>query len=527
MGKDKFLRGALILTVAGLMVKVIGSVNRILLSRLLGGEGIGLYQMAYPFYLLMLSICSAGVPVAVSIIVAEKVAKDDYAQAHRVFKVTLGLMAAFGLAFSLILYGSAGLLVNSGWIQDSRAYYALVVLTPAVFFSSILASFRGYFQGYQMMTAPAVSQILEQLVRVMTMIGLAYFLLPYGLEYAAAGAAFGAIPGGLAGLLVLSWFYGRARKQWKEKIDRQIATEEDSIRVIAKRLFLLAVPVSCANLLIPVTSSIDMLLVPNALGRAGFGVEAATTLFGYLTGMAQPLMMMAIIPATSLAASLVPAVSEAFTLHRSEDILRKTASAFKICMLVVVPASVGMWSLAAPISGTLYGTMKAAEVIANLAPSIAFLGIFQVTTGALQGIGKTSIPMWNMLFGVALKAFAVWQLASMASFHILGAAWASNLNFAAVAAVNIFFLYRNGISFPVKDCLKILAASGCMGAAGKMTAALVTGKAGIVAGLAAGMAVSVLVYGAAVMVLGCINREEAGQIPLIRKIVRCCSDKEK
>ena len=213
MGKDKFLRGALILTVAGLMVKVIGSVNRILLSRLLGGEGIGLYQMAYPFYLLMLSICSAGVPVAVSIIVAEKVAKDDYAQAHRVFKVTLGLMAAFGLVFSLVLYGSAGLLVNSGWIRDSRAYYALVVLTPAVFFSSILASFRGYFQGYQMMTAPAVSQILEQLVRVMTMIGLAYFLLPYGLEYAAAGAAFGAIPGGLAGLLVLSWFYGRARKQ--------------------------------------------------------------------------------------------------------------------------------------------------------------------------------------------------------------------------------------------------------------------------------------------------------------------------
>ena len=89
MSKDKFLRGALILTVAGLLVKVIGSVNRILLSRLLGGEGIGLYQMAYPVYLLMLSVCSAGVPVAVSIIVAEKVAKNDYAQAHRVFMVTL------------------------------------------------------------------------------------------------------------------------------------------------------------------------------------------------------------------------------------------------------------------------------------------------------------------------------------------------------------------------------------------------------------------------------------------------------
>ena len=520
MGKDRFLKGALILTVAGLLVKVIGSVNRILLSRLLGGEGIGLYQMAYPIYLLMLSVCSAGVPVAVSIIVAEKVAKNDYAQAHRIFKVTLGLMAAFGLFFALLLYGTAGLLVNSGWIRDSRAYYALVVLTPAVFFSSILASFRGYFQGYQMMTPPAVSQILEQLVRVTVMIGLAYFLLPRGLEYAAAGAAFGAVPGGLTGLLVLTWFFRKARKEWKHKIEKQTATVAESVGSIAKRLVLLAIPVSCANLLIPVTSSIDMLLVPNGLGRAGFGVEAATTLFGYLTGMAQPLLMMAIIPTMSLAASLVPAVSEACTLQRPDEILRKTTSAFKICMLVVVPASVGMWALAGPISGTLYGTMKAAPVIAHLAPSITFLGIFQVTTGALQGIGKTMIPMWNMLFGAVVKAVAVWQLTSVAAFHILGAAWASNLNFALVAAINVFFLYRNGIRFPVRGSLKILLASLCMGLVGKMAALFFMDKGSIVVALLAGMSASVLVYGTVVVLSGCLTREEAVELPVIGKIIR-------
>ena len=520
MGKDKFLKGALILTVAGLLVKVIGSVNRILLSRLLGGEGIGLYQMAYPIYLLMLSVCSAGVPVAVSIIVAEKVAKNDYAQAHRIFKVTLGLMAAFGLFFALLLYGTAGLLVNSGWIRDSRAYYALVVLTPAVFFSSILASFRGYFQGYQMMTPPAVSQILEQLVRVTVMIGLAYFLLPRGLEYAAAGAAFGAVPGGLTGLLVLTWFFRKARKEWKHKIEKQTATVAESVGSIAKRLVLLAIPVSCANLLIPVTSSIDMLLVPNGLGRAGFGVEAATTLFGYLTGMAQPLLMMAIIPTMSLAASLVPAVSEACTLQRPDEILRKTTSAFKICMLVVVPASVGMWALAGPISGTLYGTMKAAPVIAHLAPSIAFLGIFQVTTGVLQGIGKTLIPMWNMLFGGVVKAIAAWQLTSVAAFHILGAAWASNLNFALVAAINVFFLYRNGIRFPVRGSLKILLASLCMGLVGKMAALFFMDKGSIVVALLAGMSASVLVYGTVVVLSGCLTREEAVELPVIGKIIR-------
>ena len=520
MGKDKFLKGALILTVAGLLVKVIGSVNRILLSRLLGGEGIGLYQMAYPIYLLMLSVCSAGVPVAVSIIVAEKVAKNDYAEAHRIFKVTLGLMAMFGLACSLILYGMAGFLVDSGWVRDSRAYYALAVLPPAVFFSSILASFRGYFQGYQMMTPPAVSQILEQLVRVISMIGLAYFLLPYGLAYAAAGAAFGAVPGGLTGLIVLTWFYRKARKEWKVKIEKQTESVAESVKTIAKRLVLLAIPVSCANLLIPVTSSIDMLLVPNGLGRAGFGVEAATTLFGYLTGMAQPLLMMATIPTLSLAASLVPAVSEACTLQRSDEILHKANYAFKICLLLVLPASVGMWALAGPISGTLYGTMKAAPVIAHLAPSITFLGVFQVTTGALQGIGKTAIPMWNMLFGAVVKAIAAWQLTSVAAFHILGAAWASNLNFAVVAFINILFLYRNRIPFPVKEGVKILAASLCMGAAGTGTVLFLTGKAGIVTMLLAGMAVSVLVYVTAVMLLGCITRSEAEQLPVIGKLLQ-------
>ena len=429
-------------------------------------------------------------------------------------------MAAFGLFFALLLYGTAGLLVNSGWIRDSRAYYALVVLTPAVFFSSILASFRGYFQGYQMMTPPAVSQILEQLVRVTVMIGLAYFLLPRGLEYAAAGAAFGAVPGGLTGLLVLTWFFRKARKEWKHKIEKQTATVAESVGSIAKRLVLLAIPVSCANLLIPVTSSIDMLLVPNGLGRAGFGVEAATTLFGYLTGMAQPLLMMAIIPTMSLAASLVPAVSEACTLQRPDEILRKTTSAFKICMLVVVPASVGMWALAGPISGTLYGTMKAAPVIAHLAPSITFLGIFQVTTGALQGIGKTMIPMWNMLFGAVVKAVAVWQLTSVAAFHILGAAWASNLNFALVAAINVFFLYRNGIRFPVRGSLKILLASLCMGLVGKMAALFFMDKGSIVVALLAGMSASVLVYGTVVVLSGCLTREEAVELPVIGKIIR-------
>lgn len=174
MGRDKFLHGAMILTLAGLVVKIIGSVNRILLSRLLGGEGIGLYQMAYPVYLLLLAISSAGIPVAISIVVSRYLAKDDVGNVRRVFHLSLRLMSLLGLVLALALVLAAGWLVDSGVIKDGRAYYSLVALAPAVFFGTVLASFRGLFQGHQLMTPPAVSQILEQFIRVVTMVVLAY-----------------------------------------------------------------------------------------------------------------------------------------------------------------------------------------------------------------------------------------------------------------------------------------------------------------------------------------------------------------
>ena len=207
MSKDKFLKGALILTVAGIIVKVIGSVNRILLSRLLGGEGIGLYQMAYPIYLLALSISSAGIPVAISIMVAEKAALQDYKGANRVFRISLSVMVVTGAAFSALLYFGAGWLIEHQYVRDSRAYYAIAALAPAIFFVTILASYRGYFQGMQRMLPTGASQIAEQLVRVVTMVAFAWYLLPRGLEYAAAGASFGAGPGAVAGLAVLIYFY--------------------------------------------------------------------------------------------------------------------------------------------------------------------------------------------------------------------------------------------------------------------------------------------------------------------------------
>ena len=212
MVKNVFLRGAAALTVAGIAVKILGGVNRILLSRILGGEGIGLYQIAYPVYMLGLSIAGAGVPIALSVMVAEKAAQGDYAGAERIFKVVFAFTAFMACLFGLLLFVGAGGLISAGLVRDVRAYSALIVLAPALTVSVLTCAFRGYFQGLQLMVPTAASQICDQFVRVCVMLVAAVVLLPYGLETAVAGAAFGAVPGALAGFSVIAFLYYRHKR---------------------------------------------------------------------------------------------------------------------------------------------------------------------------------------------------------------------------------------------------------------------------------------------------------------------------
>jgi stage V sporulation protein B len=526
LSKDTFLKGALILTVAGIVVKLIGSVNRILLSRLLGGEGIGLYQMAYPIYLLALSVSSAGIPVAISIIVAEKVALGDWRGANRVFRVSLAMLAATGAAFSLLLWFGAPWLIENGFVRDPRAYYAIAALAPAIFFVTVLSSYRGYFQGLQLMTPTAISQILEQLFRVVTMILLAYLLLPNGIEYAAAGASFGACPGAVAGLLILLVFYWRHRPGLQQNINSQPAVRQEPGVSIISRIVHLALPVSLANIMLPVTATLDLLIVPPRLEVAGYTVAQSTELFGYLTGMAVPLVNMATILTASLAASLVPAVSEAFTLRNFHHVYQRTATAMRISNLITIPAFVGMMLLARPISLMLYGTPNADSSIAIMAVGIFLLGIHQVTTGVLQGLGRTAIPLINMVISAVVKVVLSWVLTAMPVLGIKGAAWATNADFGIAALLNMYFVYRYvGFAIDVKDTLRTSFAAAVMGGAVLLTyhEAMAAFTHNTLATLAA-VCVGGGVYGLVQLVIGGVTERDIQRVPrvgsLLVKILR-------
>ena len=262
---ESFLKGTFILTVAGLVVKVIGSLNWIFVSRILGGEGIGLYQMAFPIYFLAMTVSQAGVPVAISIITAERVALKDIYGARRVFHISMALMVVTGIFFSILTYFAADWLIEWHFLRDPRAYKSVVVLAPTVFFVTLLASSRGYLQGWQRMTPTAVSQIVEQIFRVITMVLLADLFLPWGLDYAAAGASLGALAGAITGLIVLVYFHVKLDRDIERDYGHDLrppeGTQPEPARRIIKRIFQLSLPVSAASIMLPVVSNLDLMIV--------------------------------------------------------------------------------------------------------------------------------------------------------------------------------------------------------------------------------------------------------------------------
>ena len=517
---SKFLKGTMILTISSIIVKVIGSLNWIILSRVLGGEGIGLYQMGFPIYLMAITVSSAGVPVAISIITSEKLANKDYRGAKRVFNVSLRLLLISGLIFSSALFFGADFLINQHIIRDSRAYYSIIALAPAVFFVTFLASFRGYLQGWQIMTPTATSEVVEQLVRVITILVFADLFMPYGLAYAAGGASMGAGAGAFCALLVLMWFYRRLKRRLHEEIEAQDdSIPQESAGHIIKRLLKLALPVSLTSLMLPIGANLDLLIVPQRLEVAGFDVRHATELFGYLTGMAVPLVNLATIFTAAMTISLVPSISESRTLERFDAIRDKIRLAFRVAMIITFPCFMGLFFLAEKVAALIYNAPGAAGAIQTMSVGILFLGMHQISTGILQGLGKTAIPVINMILACLVKVVMSWWLTAIPLLGIKGASMATVADFAVAAIINMGFIYKyTGFTFSLGSLLKPLLAAGVMGAV--IYAVLgITEQLGMWCVLFA-MVAAVPSYALALLAFGGLTKEDLENIPFVgRKIL--------
>lgn len=206
MTKQSFIQGTMILLAAGIINRILGFIPRIGLPRIIGPEGIGLYQMGYPFLIVVLTIITGGIPIAVAKLVAEAEAERNEARVRSIFHISLSISFTLGILFTVLCLGAAKWMTTH-LFTDSRVFYTFICMSPIVVIVSVSSVIRGYFQGRQNMIPTAVSQVTETLVRSVAVLAFAYFLLPYGLHYAAAGAMLGVMIGELAAMFVLAAQY--------------------------------------------------------------------------------------------------------------------------------------------------------------------------------------------------------------------------------------------------------------------------------------------------------------------------------
>ena len=283
------MQGAVVLGIAGIIIKVMGAFFRIPLANLIGDKGMGYYQTAYPIYVLFLTLANRrnsdchfqdGIGAGCRQIIIMK---------HTAYsRVSFILLFSIGICSSAILFFGAGHIVNA--IGNPGAKYAMMAIAPALLFVPMMAAYRGYFQGLQDMKPTATSQVVEQFFRVAAGLTLAYLLIVKGREFAAAGASFGATAGSIAGLITVVGIYYFKKNSLKADVDRtyQVSTERSS--QILTSIFMIAVPVTIGAAIMPIMNAIDVGIVMRRLQETGWTHEAANGLYGQLTGMAGPLI---------------------------------------------------------------------------------------------------------------------------------------------------------------------------------------------------------------------------------------------
>ena len=436
MQKKSFIRGTLILGIGGIVSKFLGFFFRIPLIYMIGEEGIGLYQLTYPLYAFLLAL-AAGIPTALSKMISERNALNKQREAHNIFKIALYILAIFGGISSILIIVFAKTIIDS-FKWNKGVYYSLLGISLAPLFTCILSAYKGYFQGFQSMGAPAISQIIEQLTRIIVGVGLAYVLLSKGIGVSAGAASFGATVGSFIGLI---WMISRYNKN---KQPYSATQESASTLSLSLEILKFAIPISLGQAIGSIMALIDSVMVPGLLRGSGYSEQLATVLYGQLTGKAFVLINVPLTLSIALAQSTVPAISESFAVKNKHKLSRSIKMSFKLAMIIALPCAGGLFILAKPILSLIFsGNGDGWELMQILAIASIFIIIAQTSTSILNGIGKILFPVIAMIFGGVIKIMISYVFVPVPSLNIKAAAYGTLFAYGLVALIDFILVVKS------------------------------------------------------------------------------------
>lgn len=490
--KQNFLQGALILSMAAIVVKIIGAVYKIPLMNIIGGEGFGYYNTAYTIFTPLYTIATAGIPVAVAKMISEYMTLGRYRDVRRIFQISMTCFIVTGTTGSLImLFGSKFL---AGTVcGNPGAFLSVIILSPAVFFLCMTSAYRGYYQGLRNMYPTAISQVIEAVVKVVIGLSLTLLVTNMGIShYAESGKFLGidvgisaeglsdtsaiapiAAAAAIAGVMIstmVGMIYLMAHYHFKgdgiTQAELYDAPEATSKKKLLKTLITIAVPVCLASLSTNITNLIDVVSLMNRMEYAiridhftvlemyegllpeGIELEGIPNyLYGVYSGM--PITLFNLVPAiaTTFGTAALPNVAAAWTSHNRHKIKKSVDTVLRLTTLIAVPAGIGLSVMSHEILELLYPLrMSEVEIAAPILKIMGITVIFVCTCASchsiLQGIGKERLPLIFMIVGAVIKLVINYIFVAIPSLNIQAAPYGSLICYIIIMIIDIIAINR-------------------------------------------------------------------------------------
>lgn len=522
--KSTFVFQAGILAAAGMLVKVIGLLYRSPLLSIIGIEGNGYYNAAINIYTIILLISSYSIPSAISKVIAQRLAFKEYRNAQRVFVCALLYVLVVGGAASVLTFVGAPFLVG----KNQNAVVALRVLSPTIFFSGFLGVLRGFFQAHGSMVHTSISQVIEQILNAAVSILAAKLLIGFVRDgdattraiYGSAGSALGTGAGVLIGLLFMFGMYRLNSGIIKRRVERDRTWHEESYKDIFKVIFTIVTPFILSTFIYNCTTAVNMNVYLYVMDYKKMDAILASNQYGIFSGLAVAVVNIPIAIASSMSSAIIPGVSASFVKGTVVQTRKQVTRAIQMTMLIAIPASVGIAVLPRPIMHFIFPQREsldmASALLEALAVTIVLYSLSTLTNAILQGIGKVNTPVIHAAAALVIQLAALFALLLYTDLGLYALA-AANAVYSLVMCILNHFSVRKHLEYRmdvVKLFLKPLFAAVIMGAVvfgvyhGLI---LLIPVSRVVLLLAIG--IGVCVYGAVLLLVGGLSREELQAFP--------------
>jgi len=457
-GSQDLFRGALILTAAALVTKILSAMYRVPFQNIVGDIGFYIYQQVYPFYGIILVLSTHGFPVVISKLYKEQLSSGNRQEATRLLAISLFFLTIIGLTLFFVFFLGADFIATSMGDRDLATLFRVMAFPFLLF--PFISVFRGYFQGGGNMIPTAVSQVGEQLIRVITILLLSYILIKKGYSFylAGSGAVFGSVTGGLVGISILGSFFLRSSDGILQNRYSFKELGNSAIPVI-KVLFIQGFAISVSGMVLILLQLADALNLYQLLSSTEMTIEEAKIAKG-VYDRGQPLIQLGTVVATAMALSLVPAISG--EKQRTKTIENVRIS-LQLSLLVGAAAAIGLISIIEPTNIMLFENARGSFVLAQLSLLILPGSVMITIIGILQGMNHSLFPASIVLGGFILKY--ILNLLLIPSYGTSGAAFASIIAMVSMLIILIIKLRKvmQQAILSTSFILKVLLVSGLMG----------------------------------------------------------------